>query len=161
LAAYERQVSHAAIDAGADLVLGHHAHILKGIELYQGKAIFHGLCNFVTYLPFLAPRLDEDPHSWASRRRKLFGFEPDPEYPTYPFHPEAIFTIIGRCIVKERQIADIRFIPCLINKEGHPKITGRDAQGQKVFDYMEKITREAGLSVSFEWKGNEVGVCGE
>jgi poly-gamma-glutamate capsule biosynthesis protein CapA/YwtB (metallophosphatase superfamily) len=42
LARYERDVSRAAIDAGADLVLGHHAHILKGIEIYKGKAIFHG-----------------------------------------------------------------------------------------------------------------------
>jgi len=32
LAMYDQQVSYAAIDAGADLILGHHAHGLKGIE---------------------------------------------------------------------------------------------------------------------------------
>jgi len=42
---YDQQVSYAAIDAGADLILGHHAHMLKGIENYRGKAIFHGLGN--------------------------------------------------------------------------------------------------------------------
>ena len=47
LAAYEQQVSHAAVDAGADLIVAEHAHILKGIEVYKGKAIFHGLGNFV------------------------------------------------------------------------------------------------------------------
>ena len=46
IAMYEKQVSYAAIDAGADLVMGHHAHYLKGIEMHKGKAIFHGLGQF-------------------------------------------------------------------------------------------------------------------
>ncbi|MBI2986871.1 MAG: CapA family protein, partial [Deltaproteobacteria bacterium] len=36
---YAWEVGHAAIDAGADLVLGTHPHILKGIEVYKGKVI--------------------------------------------------------------------------------------------------------------------------
>ena len=47
LAMYDQQVSYAAIDAGADLILGHHALILKGIEEYKGKIIFHGLGHFI------------------------------------------------------------------------------------------------------------------
>ena len=35
-----------AIDAGADLVCGHHAHVLQGIETYKGKNIVYGLANF-------------------------------------------------------------------------------------------------------------------
>ena len=46
LATYEQPLSYAAIDAGADLVLGDHAHILKGIEQYKGKTIFHNLSHF-------------------------------------------------------------------------------------------------------------------
>src|SRR5437870_4072981 len=33
IADYQRDVAHAAIDAGADAVVGHHAHILKGVEI--------------------------------------------------------------------------------------------------------------------------------
>jgi hypothetical protein len=40
LAPYERPLAHAAIDAGADAVLGHHAHIVKGIEFHRGRPIF-------------------------------------------------------------------------------------------------------------------------
>lgn len=36
----------AAIDAGADIVIGHHAHILQGIEFYNGGVIVYGLGNF-------------------------------------------------------------------------------------------------------------------
>ena len=40
---YEKQIARAAVDAGADVVISHHAHILRGIEMYKGKAIYHGL----------------------------------------------------------------------------------------------------------------------
>lgn len=43
---YQREVGHAAIDAGVDLIIGTHAHILKEIEVYKGKVIFYSLCNF-------------------------------------------------------------------------------------------------------------------
>jgi poly-gamma-glutamate capsule biosynthesis protein CapA/YwtB (metallophosphatase superfamily) len=38
--------ARAAIDAGAALVIGHHAHILQGIEFYNGGVIAYGLGNF-------------------------------------------------------------------------------------------------------------------
>ncbi len=38
--------ARAAIDAGADVVLGHHAHILQGIEFYGEGVIVYGLGNF-------------------------------------------------------------------------------------------------------------------
>jgi poly-gamma-glutamate capsule biosynthesis protein CapA/YwtB (metallophosphatase superfamily) len=43
---YQVRLAHAAIDAGADLVLGHHPHVLQGLELYRGKLIAYSLGNF-------------------------------------------------------------------------------------------------------------------
>lgn len=43
---YQRTLAHFCIDQGADLVLGHHPHILQGMELYQGKLIAYSLGNF-------------------------------------------------------------------------------------------------------------------
>jgi hypothetical protein len=40
-------LAHAAIEAGADLVIGGHAHWPKGIEMYEGKPIFYGVGNFL------------------------------------------------------------------------------------------------------------------
>jgi hypothetical protein len=156
LASYEQQVAYAAIDAGADLILGHHAHILHGIELYKGKAIFHSLCNGITWLPSLAPRPDQAPESWAKRRLDLFGFLPDPAYPTYPFHPEAKYTIIAKCVVEKRYVSQISYLPCLVNKRGKPQLMKNDKKGQQVFDYMEKITLGAGLNGKYRWEGNEI-----
>jgi poly-gamma-glutamate synthesis protein (capsule biosynthesis protein) len=39
--------AHAAIDAGADVFVGHGPHILRGIEIYRGKPIFYSLANFI------------------------------------------------------------------------------------------------------------------
>lgn len=159
IAAYEQQVSYAAIDAGADLVVGHHAHILKGIEVYRGKTIFHGLCNLVAWLPSLA-KPGADPQGWASRRRELFGFVPDPEYPTYPFHPEARYTIMARCIIEGDKITGTSYLPCLVNKQGQPEVMKQDERGRKVFEYMEKITKAAGLNAQFVWQGDLVSIVG-
>ncbi len=47
---YQFELGHAAIDAGADLIFGHHAHYPLGIEVYKGKAIFYDMSNFAMEL---------------------------------------------------------------------------------------------------------------
>ncbi len=42
----QKELAHAAIDEGADLVVGHHPHVLQGIEKYKGKYIAYSLGNF-------------------------------------------------------------------------------------------------------------------
>lgn len=44
---YQRTMAKQYIDAGADLVLGSHPHVLQGIEFYNGKPIVYSLGNFV------------------------------------------------------------------------------------------------------------------
>ena len=45
---YQRALARRYIDAGADLVIGSHPHVLQGIEYYKGKPIFYSLGNFVS-----------------------------------------------------------------------------------------------------------------
>ncbi len=44
-----RDFSHAVVDAGADLVLGHGPHVLRGMEVYRQRLIAYSLGNFATY----------------------------------------------------------------------------------------------------------------
>jgi poly-gamma-glutamate synthesis protein (capsule biosynthesis protein) len=44
--AYMRDIGHAAIDAGADIVIGHGPHYSLAVEVYRGKPIFYGLGSF-------------------------------------------------------------------------------------------------------------------
>jgi poly-gamma-glutamate synthesis protein (capsule biosynthesis protein) len=43
----QTDVAHASIDAGADLVLGHHPHVLQGAEIYRKRLILHSMGDFV------------------------------------------------------------------------------------------------------------------
>lgn len=43
---YMTEIAHAAIDAGADIVIGHGPHYSLPVEIYQGKPIFYGLGSF-------------------------------------------------------------------------------------------------------------------
>ena len=42
-----REFCHRCIDTGADILMGHGPHILRGIEVYQNKPIFYSLGNFI------------------------------------------------------------------------------------------------------------------
>jgi capsule synthesis protein PGA_cap len=47
-----RRWARAVIDAGADAVVGHGPHVLRGIEFYRGHPIVYSLGNFLTYRGF-------------------------------------------------------------------------------------------------------------
>jgi poly-gamma-glutamate synthesis protein (capsule biosynthesis protein) len=46
LVGYQTELGRAAIDAGADLVVGHHPHTLQGIEVYRGRPIAYSIAHF-------------------------------------------------------------------------------------------------------------------
>src|SRR5450756_3182357 len=43
----QRELAHLAVDSGADLVLGHHPHVVQGLELYRNRLIAYSLGNFI------------------------------------------------------------------------------------------------------------------
>lgn len=43
----QKEFARAAIDAGADMVIGHHPHVIQTTEVYKGKYIFYSLGNFI------------------------------------------------------------------------------------------------------------------
>jgi poly-gamma-glutamate capsule biosynthesis protein CapA/YwtB (metallophosphatase superfamily) len=145
LAPYERPVAHAAIDAGADAVIGHHAHIIRGMEIYLGKPIFHGLGNGCVVTRALSPNQDHpDRAAWALKRKELFGFEPDPQYWLAPFHPEAVHALLGRLRWHEDGRIEAGFVPVHVEAPGRPVIAN-PPQAASITSYMTRITAAAGL----------------
>ncbi len=62
---YQRSLAKQYIDAGADLVIGSHPHVLQGVEYYKGKPIVYSLGNYIFYsniqrTAVLKITLDED-----------------------------------------------------------------------------------------------------
>lgn len=145
LAPYERPLAQAAVDAGCDIVVGHHAHIIRGVELYRGKPIFHGLGNGCVVTRALSPDQSHPQRAaWARKRRELFGFEPDPAYPLAPFHPEAVNALLGRVRIDAQGALRAGFIPVHVDPPGRPVLAAGD-QVERIARYVEQITTEAGL----------------
>lgn len=162
IADYEKQISHAVIDAGAHVVIGHHAHIMKGIEFYRGRPILHGMGNFATVTTALTAKEGDAPEraAWARQRQRLFGFVPDPGMPEYPFHPESRNTAIAVLEIGGDRI-DTALIPCWIDDDARPVPVGRDERGEAVGEYLRMITAEAGFTTSLTWDGERLKASAE
>ncbi|TQM45126.1 CapA family protein [Pseudonocardia cypriaca] len=159
VAMYESPVARAAIDAGADAVLGHHAHIMRGIEVHRGRPIFHGLGNFVTVTRALTPAEGTgsvETRAWAERRKALYGFAPDPDMPYYPFHPESRNTVLALLRFDAGGIVEAGYVPCWIDDRGRPVPLPEGPEHRGVDGYVRSITEAAGWDAGFTVRGADV-----
>ncbi|MBR5247484.1 MAG: CapA family protein [Lachnospiraceae bacterium] len=69
---YQKELGRKCIDWGADLVIGHHPHVLQGIDQYQGKYIVYSLGNFC----FGANRNPSDKDTMIFQQTFTFREEP-------------------------------------------------------------------------------------
>ena len=145
LAGYERPLAQAAIDAGADIVAGHHAHIVRGIEMVRGKPVFHGLGNGCVVTRALSPGQQHPARAaWVERRKRLFGFEPDPAYELAPFHPEAVNAMLGCVLWNAAGDLEAGLVPVHVEPPGRP-VLASGAVADEVRAYIERITPAGGL----------------
>lgn len=74
LAAYQRPLARTLVEAGADVIVGHHAHMLHGIEAVAGRPVLYSLGNFLFHVlrvgtqPTL--RRTDPMYLWRSLRSK-------------------------------------------------------------------------------------------
>lgn len=150
---YERPLCYAAIDAGAEIVLGHHHHRLKGVEVYKGKPIFHGLGNFVTVTYAMTAGYNTSPEMLSYLKIREAEGRGGGHYDTdyYPWDKDSLNTMIAKIMVDEKGATDFGFIPALIDSEAVPRIKNRENGGKEVLDYIIKQTGGAGLNTEFEW----------
>lgn len=147
IADYQRDVARAAIAAGADAILGGHAHILKGCEVIAGKPVFYSLCNFATDL-----KMDEahaKSKSWNEIRALAEEWEPDFEG-LYNFPTAARLSMVARLEVAEGRLLKAGFLPLYIGRDAVPRFVdpGSDEHRQ-IVDYMTAVTGEAGLNARY------------
>ena len=151
---YQVEVAHAAIDAGADLVLGHHPHILKGIEVYKGKTIFYSLAHLCMTKPEAGPAWSEAPWMHGALRNHN---DLDPNMPLLPYGKPARLTMVAKARIGCDGVQDVSFIPVTIDREYRPVPAARsDAAFDEVLAYVEWASE--GLPHRFEVAGDEIRV---
>ncbi|WP_107123040.1 CapA family protein [Streptomyces caeruleatus] len=156
---HEVRTARAAIDAGADAVLGHHHHLLRGIELHRGRPIFYGLGHFAFDLPGLEERLrrsaylgrgDARLRRESARRFGEFHIGDRAGYPLLPFHPDGRltgFAVLGWADGTVRA----GFAPCVLGPDNSPRpVAASSPEGKEVIDYLERCCAYEELSTRFE-----------
>ncbi|MBI4332828.1 MAG: CapA family protein [Chloroflexi bacterium] len=153
LATYQPAVGYRAIDAGADIIIGHHAHLVKGIEVYKGKAIFYSVGNFAQETPH---HLKPPPGAFVKRMSGVYRkYEVESGSERYSGPHDKAYSMMVKCIAGKQGIAGVSFVPVWINQRAEPEILSRsDARFKEVVGYIDRWSKELGTSLSVE--GDEV-----
>ncbi len=156
LADYQREVARVAIDSGAGLILGHHAHILKGVEFYRGRAIFYSLSNFAVDL-----RMTPE-HAASQGFREIQALSPDwePNFESlYNFPPDSRMTGIVRAAIGKDGSCEVSFLPAFINDNAQAEVLQpADSRFGRVVDYLRWCCDEESLNAVLTPDGARVGV---
>jgi poly-gamma-glutamate synthesis protein (capsule biosynthesis protein) len=147
IADYEHDVARAAIEAGADAIIGGHPHIIKGCQVIHGKPVFHCLCNFATDLA-----MDEahaKSKSWNEIRVLAEEWEPDFEG-LYNFPKASRLAMVARFEVAGGKLLKAGFLPLHIGRDAVPRLAAQGStEYAAVVDYLRAVTAEAGLNASY------------
>lgn len=150
---YQRDVAFAAIDAGADMVIGTHAHILKGMEFHKGKPILHSLANFAIELTMTKEHAEG--RGFQEIKKLSPGWEADLTS-RYNFPPDSRMTLIAEAGLGPDG-PDLRLVPVWIGRDAVPRIVGPDDERfEQILTYMRDITAEAGLTTRYEADGDTI-----
>ncbi|MCH5343941.1 MAG: CapA family protein [Acetatifactor sp.] len=125
---YQREFGKKCIDWGADLVIGHHPHVLQGIEEYRGKFIVYSLANF------------------------CFGANRNPpDKDTMIF--QQTFTFVDGM---KQEDANIQVIPCSVssisNWNDYRPTPAIDNEAQRILERINEYSRDFG--VQFDESGH-------
>lgn len=114
------------IDLGADLVIGHHPHVIQGIEMYQGKAIIYSLANF----------------SFGANRNPV-------DKDTFIFRQEFVF-VDG----EKTQEAPITIIPCTVSsmkeRNDYRPTPAEGEDKERIIQRLNEYSKDFGVTISEE-----------
>ena len=156
--------AHAAIDAGADIWLGHGPHVLRGIEIYNDKPIFYSLSNFifqnetVRFLPGefyeqvdLPPDANTaDAFDARNERSAGGGFSGRADYWE---------SIIAEPVFVDGDLAEIRIHPIELGfgktrpQRGRPRLADRET-GRRIIEKLAELSEPFGTFLSYDPDAN-------
>jgi poly-gamma-glutamate synthesis protein (capsule biosynthesis protein) len=150
IATYQPTVAHAAIDAGADLIVGHHAHIPKAIEVYKGKVCFYSIGNFLTN---------------GVGRRQVFDWNLVWHRMASDYLQEGRYiqpigcerSMVAKAVFSKAGVERVSFVPVHINTRAQPAaVVPSDPKFLEMLDYMEWVSDQH--AHQFRVEGDEIVV---
>ncbi len=153
--------AHRMIEEGADMVVGHGPHMLRGIEMYRGKPIFYSLGNFVGQNE-LTHQLPSDYYETARidpsiTPGELFRVRSQNDKRGFPADRRYWQTVVPICHYSGGCLTQIEILPVTLglgdphHQRGRPRL----AQGTEADEILTRLTRlSAALGTSLEREGD-------
>ncbi len=141
------QCAHEAIDAGADVFIGHGPHRDQGIEIYRGKPIFYSIGDFILQndTPELQPASSYDRFGlgWNHTPADFYFTRSRDETIGQDVHKENWQSFVAEVVWAQRQLKEIRLHPIDLGmglpmgQRGRPVL----AEGATTKEILERLRR--------------------
>jgi poly-gamma-glutamate capsule biosynthesis protein CapA/YwtB (metallophosphatase superfamily) len=141
LAMYQPDVAYAAVESGADLVLGTHPHCLQAIDVYQGVPIFYSLGNFAFEQEAVA-------RHGVGEYLSFYGLPVDRALPQHPHPRHCRLTLIATLTFDGRTVTEARVTPVYFNDQAQPEaqVAGTDRH-EEVMTLIEDLSSDIGTTI--------------
>lgn len=153
------EFAHACIDAGADMVIGHGPHLLRGLELYQSKPIFYSVGNFIFEYEYLTRVPADDYESLhadpALRADEVFNQLSEGGTRSFPADHLYWETVLPLVTFEDRAVRSIELHPISLGHgqpwpaRGTPRLA-EPAVGQEILNWMAELSAPFGTAIRLE-----------
>ncbi len=156
-AQFVTQFAHAAIDAGADVFVGHGNHALRGIEVYKGKPIFYSLGNFIFENDLVVPQPTEFYQMYGLGADALpsqaFDARSDHDRKSFPANPLLWRSVVAQVVFRGSRPAKVTLTPITLGfgrprpDRGYPELADTKS-AQEILENLQKLSRPFGTSIA-------------
>jgi poly-gamma-glutamate capsule biosynthesis protein CapA/YwtB (metallophosphatase superfamily) len=156
-AAFIPTFAHRMIDEGADVVIGHGPHLLRGMELYRGKPIFYSLGNLIgqNELVWKLPadsyeRFRVDP---ATTPSEVYRVRYDDDRKGFPIDARFWQTVVPTCRFEGDTLAAIEIVPAELghglppHRRGRPRLA-EGAVAAEILNHFAQLSAVYGTQIA-------------
>lgn len=144
LATYQRPLARRLVAAGADAVVGHHPHVLHGIEIIDRSPVFYSLGNFIWH---------------ATNKMETASSEAPVTEPAYKLHWRQALSISAADPRKRESVFlqlhwqgknwHANLVPVWLNANGEPELAEAE-RAEQILSRLQSMSRELGCTLEIE-----------
>ena len=159
LADFVPQFARAAIDAGADVVVGHGSHTALGIEIYKGKPIFYSLGGLLFQnetVPFIpAEAYERFDLPFNATPADLYDGRTANDKKGFPAYPGYWESFVPVCDYRAGKLAEIKLLPTDLGY-GRPRyqrgraVLADKELGSKILRHLQQLSKPFGTEIAIK-----------